>query len=93
MENYETINGKLYAIHHVLALLVAREGIRTKHPLTDIGLSIKEQITETLQEVSTGQHSQYPIDVCKDFSTSISQEIDSIFLLAESYYNAMPDKE
>ena len=86
--------GKLFAMRQVIAFLLARESVRAKGPLTDIGNSLIETVKSAIDEVSPSISSEFGVDpsYLADFSESAFGETAALFRMAENYYGVMPDK-
>lgn len=94
MCNDPSFEGRMLAIHQVLAFLLARESVTTGKSMVNIGNSLKESIVSAIEKASPKilEHTNHDTNSVSCVSESASFEIDSIFKMAEAFYSIMPDK-
>lgn len=88
--------GRMIAIHQILAFLLARESLASKSSIVDIGNKLKGNIVSGIKN-SSSKLIESEINITNEeistLSKSASSEIESIFAMAEVFYTSLLEKE
>jgi len=80
------IKGQLFALHQVVAFLLARESVSSKASLEVLHGALVNQVISACSKSSEHQ------ELAAQFEAGVSAELDSLFGMAQVFHRVMPDK-